>query len=136
MMTCNPVFRQADRLEKAMIAHEKALDWQELCELAVQQALSNEELKDTAYRVSGTFRIPHGCVVDAHNYTEDLVAKKRTLEAANVLLDYAKDVRAAVIALVEGSHFSEARRIVSRILSEYVPGFDTTYRLFCIITRS
>ncbi|KAL1945489.1 hypothetical protein VTO73DRAFT_2340 [Trametes versicolor] len=89
------VFRQANRLEKAMIAHEKALDWQELFELAVQQAPSDEELKDTAYRVS-----------------EDLVTKKRTSEAANVLLDYAKDVRAAVIALVEGSHFSEARRIV------------------------
>lgn len=38
-----------------MIAHEKALDWQELFELAVQQALSDEELKDTAYRVSGMF---------------------------------------------------------------------------------
>ncbi|KAH9846478.1 IkappaB kinase complex IKAP component [Lenzites betulinus] len=89
------VFRQASRPEKAMIAHEKALDWQELFELASLQKLSAEELKDTAYRVS-----------------DDLVSKKRTSEAALVLLDYAKDVRAAVIALVEGSHFSEARRIL------------------------
>lgn len=43
---------------------------------------------------------------------EDLVSKKRHSEAARVLLDYSKDVREAVIALVEGNHFSEARRIV------------------------
>lgn len=47
---------------------------------------------------------------------EDLTSKKRTSEAALVLLDYAKDVREAVIALVEGSHFSEARRVVSLII--------------------
>ena len=53
----------------------------------------------------------------------DLVSKKRTSEAAQVLLDYAKDVREAVIALVEGSHFSEARRIV-RIFASKVAGVD------------
>ncbi|KAI0669554.1 IkappaB kinase complex IKAP component [Trametes maxima] len=89
------VFRQASRPEKAMIAHEKALDWQELFELAVEKTLSDDELKEVAYRVA-----------------EDLVSKKRTSEAALVLLDYAKDVREATIALVEGSHFSEARRII------------------------
>ena len=40
-------------------------------------------------------------------------SKKRYLEAARVLLDYSKDVREAVISLVQGNHFSEARRIVS-----------------------
>lgn len=40
-------------------------------------------------------------------------SKKRFADAARVLLDYAKDVRHAVIALVEGNSFSEARRIVS-----------------------
>ncbi|KAI0752776.1 IkappaB kinase complex IKAP component [Daedaleopsis nitida] len=89
------VFRQANKLEKAMLAHEKALDWQELFELAVQQELSEDALKDTAYRVA-----------------EDLTSKKRTSEAARILLDYAKDAREAVIALVEGSHFSEARRVL------------------------
>jgi len=44
---------------------------------------------------------------------EDLSSKKRYPEAARVLLDYSKDVRLAVIALVQGHHFSEARRIVS-----------------------
>ncbi|KAJ8489069.1 hypothetical protein ONZ51_g3188 [Trametes cubensis] len=89
------VLRQANRPEKAMIAHEKALEWQELFELAVQRELSDDELKEIAYRVA-----------------EDLVSKKRTSEAAQVLLDYAKDIREAVIALVEGSHFSEARRVI------------------------
>ena len=46
--------------------------------------------------------------------TEDLATKKRHMDAARVLLDYAGDVREGVKAFVEGSHFSEARRIVSR----------------------
>ena len=46
---------------------------------------------------------------------EDLSSKKRYSESAQVLLDYSKDVREAVIALVEGNNFSEARRIVSVI---------------------
>ncbi|KAM5537957.1 hypothetical protein V8D89_008433 [Ganoderma adspersum] len=89
------VFRQAKKPEKAMVSHEKALDWQELFELAVEKDLSPEDLKNIAYRVA-----------------EDLTSKKRISEASLVLLDYAKDVREATIALVEGSHFSEARRII------------------------
>lgn len=43
---------------------------------------------------------------------EDLTSKKRHLDAARVLLDYAGDVRDAVIALTQGNAFSEARRVV------------------------
>ena len=43
---------------------------------------------------------------------EDLSSKKRFADAARVLLDYAGDVRHAVIAFVEGNLFSEARRVV------------------------
>ncbi|KAI0697397.1 IkappaB kinase complex IKAP component [Cerioporus squamosus] len=86
------VFRQANKPERALIAHEKALDWQELFELVGQQNLPTSEI---AYRVA-----------------DELTSKKRFLEAATVLLDYADDVRQAVIALVEGNHFSEARRII------------------------
>lgn len=53
-LTSVPVFRQANKLEKAMISHEKALDWQELFELAVQQGSSDEDLKSLAYRIAGT----------------------------------------------------------------------------------
>lgn len=44
---------------------------------------------------------------------EDLSSKKRYAEAARVFLDYAGDIRQAVIAFVEGNLFAEARRIVS-----------------------
>lgn len=47
------------------------------------------------------------------NPIEDLTSKKRYAEAGHVLVDYAEDVREAVIALVQGNQFSEARRIVS-----------------------
>jgi hypothetical protein len=46
-------------------------------------------------------------------FTEELLSKKRHLEAARVVVDYAGDVRQAIIALVQGNEFSEARRIVS-----------------------
>lgn len=46
-------------------------------------------------------------------FTEELLSKKRYLEAARVFTDYAGDIRQAVIALVQGNEFSEARRIVS-----------------------
>jgi elongator complex protein 1 len=47
------------------------------------------------------------------SHSEDLASKKRYAEAGQVLLDYAEDEREAVIALVQGNQFSEARRIVS-----------------------
>lgn len=48
------VFREASKPMKAMIAHEKALDWQELFELAVRENLTHDELSSMAYRVAGT----------------------------------------------------------------------------------
>jgi hypothetical protein len=56
---------------------------------------------------------PQGHVGTNDCFTEDLGSKKRYTEAGQVLLDYAEDVREAVIILVQGSQFSEARRIVS-----------------------
>ena len=43
---------------------------------------------------------------------EDLASKKRYSEAAQVLLDYAKDIRNCVDTLAQGHHFAEAHRIV------------------------
>ncbi|KAJ6488261.1 pol II transcription elongation factor [Mycena vitilis] len=90
------VFVQAGSLEKAMVAHEKSLDWQELFDLAGRTSASQEDITAMGYRVA-----------------EDLASKKRYSEAGRVLLDYAKDVREAIIALVQGNCFSEARRIVT-----------------------
>ncbi|KAF9529755.1 Elongator complex protein 1 [Crepidotus variabilis] len=89
-------FIEAKRIPKAMIAFEKALEWQELFDLATLESIPKEEIVEMAYRVA-----------------EDLASKKRHTEAACVLLDYSKDVREAVIALVSGNAFSEARRIIS-----------------------
>lgn len=36
-----------------MLAYEKALEWQDLFDVAVQQQTSNEDLQATAYRVAG-----------------------------------------------------------------------------------
>ncbi|KIM63897.1 hypothetical protein SCLCIDRAFT_1213692 [Scleroderma citrinum Foug A] len=90
------VFVEASDFRKAMIAHERALEWQELFELCVKEALSEDEVKEIAYRVA-----------------EELSSKKRFSEAARVLLDYARDDNQAVVALVQGNEFSEARRIIS-----------------------
>ncbi|KZT05444.1 IkappaB kinase complex IKAP component [Laetiporus sulphureus 93-53] len=89
------VFRQSGRNEKAMIAYEKSLDWQDLFELALQEKISKEGISELAYRVA-----------------EDLSSKKRYSDAARVLLDYAHDTKEAIKALVEGSYFSDARRIL------------------------
>jgi len=79
-----------------MIAYEKALDWRELFDLAVRESTQEDELAEMGLRVA-----------------DDLSAKKRYAEAATVLLDYARDVRQAVITYVEGNFFADARRIVS-----------------------
>ena len=47
------------------------------------------------------------------SHSEDLASKKRYAEAGQILIDYAQDEREAIIALVQGNQFSEARRIVS-----------------------
>lgn len=36
-----------------MLAHEKALEWKEVFELALQEDLSEEDLKATGYRLAG-----------------------------------------------------------------------------------
>ncbi|KAI0278772.1 IKI3 family-domain-containing protein [Russula aff. rugulosa BPL654] len=90
------VFMDAQRPQKAMLAYEKALLWRELFELAQLQKVDQEEIVAMAYRVA-----------------EDLGSKKRYTEAGQVLLDYAEDVREAVIILVQGNQFSEARRIIT-----------------------
>lgn len=106
-------FVEAGKSNKAMVAYEKALQWQELFELALQESTPQEDLVTMGYRVAGRFPC------DEHRNdlimiwrTEDLFSKKRYAEAARVLLDYSKDTREAVIALVSGNAFSEARRVV------------------------
>ncbi|GAA5993070.1 hypothetical protein JCM10908_003090 [Rhodotorula pacifica] len=88
------MFRLGGEPEKAMLAYQRAHAWQELFTVALGAGQVDEDgLKDLAAEVS-----------------EDLVSKRRHAEAARVLLDYAKDVEAAIDALCEGNLHSEAVR--------------------------
>lgn len=44
---------EAAKPPKAMIAFEKALDWQELFELAMRDEMDAEDLSSMGYRVAG-----------------------------------------------------------------------------------
>lgn len=98
-----------------MLAYEKALDWQMLFDVAVQQQKTQDDLVAIAYRIAGKLLMPRTFqyLCGSSFSLEDLSSKKRYQESARVLLDYAKDVRQAVISLVQGNMISEARRIVS-----------------------
>ena len=89
---------------KAMIAHEKGLQWQELFCLAAQVEMTDEDVIDMGYRVAGVcwnrYLMLMSLIFLKNLQRTDLVGKKHHLEAAQVLLDYSMDVREAVIALV------------------------------------
>lgn len=52
------VFFEAQSLRKAMGAHEKALEWQELFYLASQVQLTEEDTVAAGYRVAGVLSFP------------------------------------------------------------------------------
>lgn len=109
------VFVEANMPGKAMVAHERALEWQQLFDLAMRHDMPQDDIVDMGYRVAGLiFRKIHATTYRSHCLLpEDLCSKKRFSEAARILVEYSKDVREATIALVQGNHFAEARRIVS-----------------------
>ncbi len=83
--------------------------------MAVRENTPQDDLADMGYRVAGTiFTRCWSFWALLISPVEDLTSKKRYSDASRVLLDYSKDVREAIIALVQGSEFSEARRIVSK----------------------
>jgi elongator complex protein 1 len=47
------VFTQAQNLFKAMLAHERALEWQELFDLAVRTKMAEGDMVVTGYRIAG-----------------------------------------------------------------------------------
>lgn len=49
------VFVEANSLQKAMVSYEKALEWQDLFELALRHSelVNAEDIQAMAYRVSG-----------------------------------------------------------------------------------
>jgi elongator complex protein 1 len=73
-----------------------------------------DELAEIGLRVAGKISLLSTYIFVLIGSREmTLSSKKRYAEAATVLLDYAGDVRQAVIAYVEGNFFADARRIVS-----------------------
>ncbi|GAA5969527.1 hypothetical protein JCM11641_008144 [Rhodosporidiobolus odoratus] len=90
------LFQLGIQPQKAMLAYERARNWQELFTLAISSGVEEEEVKEMAFEMA-----------------ESLTGKRRYAEAAKVLLDYGKDVEAAVQALCEGNLYSEGVRLVS-----------------------
>ena len=86
----------AKQPRKAMIAYQRALIWIDLFDIAHQEQMNADEIAQLAQSMSSSLK-----------------GKGRHVEAGRVLLDYGRDVRAAVATLCEGSGFSEALRIVS-----------------------
>ncbi|KAM0754229.1 IkappaB kinase complex, IKAP component [Meredithblackwellia eburnea MCA 4105] len=81
---------------QAMAAYKKANAWQELFNLALTERRPASEIKSLAVEVA-----------------ENLKAKRKFAEAGRVLLEYGRDVDAAVSALVEGTLLVEAIRLTS-----------------------
>jgi elongator complex protein 1 len=48
-----PAFIEAEKPSKAMVAHEKALQWQELFDLASRQETPQDVIVAMGYRVAG-----------------------------------------------------------------------------------
>jgi len=74
------------------------------------------DIKALAVDVAGALLSPRSAVSQADcnsRSTDNLRAKRRFAEAGRVLLEYGRDVEAAVGALVEGAAFAEALRLVS-----------------------
>ena len=55
MFQISLVFTQAQRFSKAMLAHEHALEWQELFDLAARSNLSEDDVVNTGYRIAGLY---------------------------------------------------------------------------------
>lgn len=119
MYFVHSAYTLADQPRKAMIAHQRALTWLELFDIAVQQQLSSNEIKELAESVAAALK-----------------SKGRHGEAGRILLEYGQDVSAAVETLCEGTDYAEALRIASlRSMPDLVSGIivpsmlDTKERL-------
>lgn len=95
-----------------MSAYEKAHAWRELFALASKQKIEGSELEDLCDRVSGTYERSAGPIRCSFWLAEYLSQHNRHLEAAQIALDYQKNVEQAVHILCRGTQFGEAFRLV------------------------
>lgn len=94
--TSSIVFALGGHITSALLAYQKALAWESLFALALTEGKRPiSEIKELAVEVAATLKL-----------------RRRYVEAGRVLLEYGRDVEAAVEALVEGGAFVEAIRLV------------------------
>ncbi|KDE09564.1 hypothetical protein MVLG_00459 [Microbotryum lychnidis-dioicae p1A1 Lamole] len=92
----------ASQPSKAIAAYQSANAWQELFTIALSSA-SPEMPKKSAGEIKAL----------AVEVAESLRGKRRFSEAGRVLLEYGRDLEAAVHVLIEGNEFAECLRICS-----------------------
>jgi elongator complex protein 1 len=113
-----PVYSLGGQPANAMLAYQQANAWQELFTLALSEGKrSASEIKALAVDVAGASYVPFRLAPAWRKLTflpssERLRSKRRFVEAGRVLLEYGRDVEAAVGVLVEGAAFAEALRLV------------------------
>lgn len=98
LLCATTVFALAGQISQALNAYLKANAWQELFTLAL-----SSDAKRTGAEIK----------VLALEVAERLKDKKRHFEAGRVLLEYARDVEAAIETFVQANAFAEAIRLVS-----------------------
>ncbi|SCZ89323.1 BZ3500_MvSof-1268-A1-R1_Chr1-1g01107 [Microbotryum saponariae] len=96
------VYSIASQPSKAIVAYQSANAWQELFTIALSSA-SPEMPKKSASEIKAL----------AMEVAESLRGKRRFSEAGRVLLEYGRDLEAAVQVLIEGNEFAECLRICS-----------------------
>jgi elongator complex protein 1 len=97
---------------KAMKAYEKAHAWRELFTIAKERQLDDQTIADMVERVTGGSHLSTELGVET-DVSDHLSGRGKSLEAAQVFIDYGEDVVSAVDTLTRGAEFAEAYRIVS-----------------------
>lgn len=117
---------------KAMKAYEKAHAWRELFTLANEQKLDEDAIAAMVERVTGKHTNLLLLLMRCADDADHLSSRGKNLDAAQVFMDYAKDVDSAVQVLSKGLEFAEAQRLVCRLLP---PSTCLTYRPLYMIDR-
>ncbi|BFZ01620.1 hypothetical protein BsWGS_04659 [Bradybaena similaris] len=89
------MFLKGEDFESALESFKSASDWRQVFCMATKLEYSGNKLSELAIKVAG-----------------DLKSHQRFAEAAIVLEQYAQDPEEALVALLQGSHWEEALRLI------------------------
>jgi elongator complex protein 1 len=125
----SPAYTLASKPEKSLKAYEKAHAWRQLFASALQQNLSRESIVEMCERVAGESS-QRQVFPEAVDRPDHLASRGKSLEAAQIHVEYGKDVDSAVNVLCKGTEFAEAYRLVSfdgpsreRAAADDIPGY-------------